>query len=141
MYSFKQCLIETDGMNWKRVKSQSSELKKSYQFKFPQTMNLLSHSVPGFISSYYIYHSLADILVCRKTIHYCSTILLLSLFYRIAVNNLNFVSNILGIKNLVHKQKLANKATDVVLFGPPKCELITSIIIMHIFHHHMTCKP
>ena len=89
----------------------------------------------------YIYHSLSDILVCTKTIHYYSTILLLSLFYRIAVNNLNFVSNILGIKNLVHKQKLANKATDVVLFGPPKCELITSIIVMHIFHHHMTCKP
>ena len=50
MHFFEQCLIETDGMNWERVKSQPSKLKFSYQFKFPQTMNLLSHSVAGFIS-------------------------------------------------------------------------------------------
>ena len=37
-------------MNRERVKSKSSELKYSYQFKFPQTVNLLSHSVFGFIS-------------------------------------------------------------------------------------------
>ena len=140
MHSFKQCLIETDGMNRERVKSQSSKLKKSYQFKLPQTMNLLSHSVTGFICLSSIFTTVGPISLYTKTIQYCSTNMLLSLFFRIAVNNLNFVSNILGIKNLVHKQKLANKATDVVLFGPPKCELITSIIIMHIFHH-VTCKP
>ena len=47
------------------------------------------------------------------------------------MNNLNFVSNILGIKNLVHKQKLALKATDVVLFGAPKrkslCQVCKSL--------------
>lgn len=37
-----------------------------------------------------------------------------------AVNNMHFLSNVLGIKDPIHKQKLALKAMDVVLFGPPK---------------------
>ena len=41
---------------------------------------------------------------------------------RLAVSN-NFTTAILGIRNPVHKQKLALKAMDVVLFGAPsKCQ-------------------
>ncbi|XP_026317837.1 stromal interaction molecule homolog isoform X2 [Hyposmocoma kahamanoa] len=39
---------------------------------------------------------------------------------RLAVNNMQYLSNVLGIKDPIHKQKLALKAMDVVLFGPPK---------------------
>ncbi|XP_048481503.1 stromal interaction molecule homolog isoform X3 [Plutella xylostella] len=39
---------------------------------------------------------------------------------RLAVGNLQYLSNTLGIKDPIHKQKLALKAMDVVLFGPPK---------------------
>ncbi|KAL7293841.1 hypothetical protein TKK_0012898 [Trichogramma kaykai] len=39
---------------------------------------------------------------------------------RLAVNNNYYVSNVLGIKDPIHKQKIALKAMDVVLFGPPK---------------------
>ncbi|XP_059061128.1 stromal interaction molecule homolog isoform X3 [Achroia grisella] len=39
---------------------------------------------------------------------------------RLAVNNMHYLSNVLGIKDPIHKQKLALKAMDVVLFGPPK---------------------
>lgn len=33
---------------------------------------------------------------------------------------MQYLSNVLGIKDPIHKQKLALKAMDVVLFGPPK---------------------
>ncbi|XP_060826958.1 stromal interaction molecule homolog isoform X3 [Bombus pascuorum] len=39
---------------------------------------------------------------------------------RLAVNNMQYLSNVLGIKDPIHKQKIALKAMDVVLFGPPK---------------------
>lgn len=39
---------------------------------------------------------------------------------RLAVNNMHYLSNILGVKDPIHKQKIALKAMDVVLFGPPK---------------------
>lgn len=39
---------------------------------------------------------------------------------RLAVNSLNFMTIVLGIKDPIHKQKIALKAMDVVLFGPPK---------------------
>ncbi|CAH2979327.1 unnamed protein product [Chilo suppressalis] len=39
---------------------------------------------------------------------------------RLAVNNMQYLNNVLGIKDPIHKQKLALKAMDVVLFGPPK---------------------
>ncbi|XP_064481902.1 stromal interaction molecule homolog isoform X1 [Ornithodoros turicata] len=39
---------------------------------------------------------------------------------RMAVANNNYLSSILGIKDVIHKQKLTLKAMDVVLFGPPK---------------------
>lgn len=42
---------------------------------------------------------------------------------RLAVNNMHFVSNVLGIKDPIHKQKIALKAMDAVLFGPPRGEL------------------
>ncbi|XP_057652374.1 stromal interaction molecule homolog [Diorhabda carinulata] len=38
---------------------------------------------------------------------------------RLAVNNAAYL-NVLGIKDPIHKQKIALKAMDVVLFGPPK---------------------
>jgi stromal interaction molecule 1 len=43
---------------------------------------------------------------------------------RLAVNNLHYVSSVLGIKDPIHKQKIALKAMDVVLFGPPRGELV-----------------
>lgn len=52
---------------------------------------------------------------------------------RLAVNNMQYLSNVLGIKDPIHKQKLALKAMDVVLFGPPKGKHIT-IIINFIFY-------
>ncbi|CAH1778415.1 unnamed protein product [Owenia fusiformis] len=39
---------------------------------------------------------------------------------RIASNNAQYLTKILGIKNNVNRQKLCLKAMDVVLFGPPK---------------------
>jgi hypothetical protein len=39
---------------------------------------------------------------------------------RLAVNNMHYLSSVLGIKDPIHKQKIALKAMDVVLFGPPK---------------------
>lgn len=33
---------------------------------------------------------------------------------------MQYLSNVLGIKDPIHKQKIALKAMDVVLFGPPK---------------------
>lgn len=33
---------------------------------------------------------------------------------------MHYLSNVLGIKDPIHKQKIALKAMDVVLFGPPK---------------------
>lgn len=40
--------------------------------------------------------------------------------FRLAVTNSQFLSNVLGIKDPIHKQKISLKAMDVVLFGPPK---------------------
>ncbi|KAK6625820.1 hypothetical protein RUM43_006119 [Polyplax serrata] len=39
---------------------------------------------------------------------------------RLAVANFQYLSTVLGIKDPIHKQKIALKAMDVVLFGPPK---------------------
>ncbi|EDV40837.2 LOW QUALITY PROTEIN: uncharacterized protein Dana_GF10709 [Drosophila ananassae] len=39
---------------------------------------------------------------------------------RLAVNNLQYLSHVLGIKDPIHKQKISLKAMDVVLFGPPR---------------------
>ncbi|XP_063233155.1 stromal interaction molecule homolog [Bacillus rossius redtenbacheri] len=39
---------------------------------------------------------------------------------RLAVTNMYYLHNVLGIKDPIHKQKIALKAMDVVLFGPPK---------------------
>ena len=39
--------------------------------------------------------------------------------FRIASNG-QYLTSILGIKNVVHKQKLSLKAMDIVLFGAPK---------------------
>ncbi|XP_063704087.1 stromal interaction molecule homolog isoform X1 [Culicoides brevitarsis] len=38
----------------------------------------------------------------------------------LAVNNMHYVSTVLGIKDPIHKQKIALKAMDAVLFGPPR---------------------
>lgn len=38
----------------------------------------------------------------------------------LAVNNVQYISSVLGIKDPIHRQKIAVKAMDVVLFGPPK---------------------
>lgn len=42
------------------------------------------------------------------------------IYFRLAVNNMQYLGNVLGIKDPIHKQKIALKAMDVVLFGPPK---------------------
>ena len=38
----------------------------------------------------------------------------------LAVNNVQYIGSVLGIKDPIHRQKIAVKAMDVVLFGPPK---------------------
>lgn len=43
-----------------------------------------------------------------------------AIYFRLAVNNMQYLSNVLGVKDPIHKQKIALKAMDVVLFGPPK---------------------
>ena len=40
--------------------------------------------------------------------------------FRLAVNNVQYISAVLGIKDPIHRQKIAVKAMDVVLFGSPK---------------------
>lgn len=45
---------------------------------------------------------------------------------------MQFLSNVLGIKDPIHKQKIALKAMDVVLFGPPKG---TSSIYFYAFSY------
>jgi len=52
----------------------------------------------------------------------------LIIYFRLAVNNMHYLSNVLGIKDPIHKQKIALKAMDVVLFGPPKGEIVTYLI-------------
>jgi hypothetical protein len=51
---------------------------------------------------------------------------------RLASNSVAF-GNILGIKNSVHRQKLAVKAMDLVMFGPPKGKTL----ILYLFHFAM----
>ncbi|XP_014255395.1 stromal interaction molecule homolog isoform X1 [Cimex lectularius] len=53
---------------------------------------------------------------------------------RLAVSNMQYLSNVLGIKDPIHKQKIALKAMDVVLFGPPKeaTSYIKDIIMVNL---------
>jgi len=39
---------------------------------------------------------------------------------RLAVNHQQYLSTAIGIKDMIHRQKISLKAQDVVLFGPPK---------------------
>jgi len=50
--------------------------------------------------------------------------MIINLTTRLAVNHLQFLSTGLGVKDMIHKQKVSLKAQDVVLFGPPKGSLI-----------------
>lgn len=50
--------------------------------------------------------------------------------YRLAVHNMHYVSNTLGIRDPIHKQKIALKAMDVVLFGPPRGKLQLGIFLL-----------
>lgn len=43
---------------------------------------------------------------------------------RLASGNGQYITNVLGIKDPIHKQKIMLKAMDVVLFGPPKADNI-----------------
>lgn len=45
---------------------------------------------------------------------------MLVLSYRLAMNNVQYLGAIVGIKDPIHRQKISVKAMDVVLFGPPK---------------------
>lgn len=58
-------------------------------------------------------------------VRYCIIITIIGLFlifvfHRLAVHNMHYVGNVLGIRDPIHKQKIALKAMDVVLFGPPR---------------------
>lgn len=57
-------------------------------------------------------------------------LILRTLLCRLAVNNMNYVSNVLGIKDPIHKQKIALKAMDVVLFGPPKGNISFILVLI-----------
>lgn len=52
---------------------------------------------------------------------------------RLAVNNMHYVSNILGIKDPIHRQKITLKAMDVVLFGPPRGKFLFYFSIQFFF--------
>ena len=54
---------------------------------------------------------------------------------RLALSSHAFAT-LLGIKNAVHKRKLSVKASDLVLFGPPKCML--RVIFWKILWRHLT---
>lgn len=43
-----------------------------------------------------------------------------AVYYRLAANNEQFLTKVLGIKDPKHRSKITIKAMDVVLFGPPK---------------------
>ncbi|XP_029163693.1 stromal interaction molecule homolog isoform X2 [Nylanderia fulva] len=49
---------------------------------------------------------------------------------RLAVNNMHYLNNVLGIKDPIHKQKIALKAMDVVLFGPPKGHSVKDLVLV-----------
>lgn len=49
---------------------------------------------------------------------------------------MHYVSNVLGIKDPIHKQKIALKAMDVVLFGPPRGEYF---VISFLDNLSITC--
>lgn len=53
--------------------------------------------------------------------------------YRLAVPDHNYMSNVLGVKNGVHRQKISVKAMDLVLFGPPKGRILITISWSIIF--------
>lgn len=48
---------------------------------------------------------------------YPSIILHFSIFFRMALQNSSYITNVIGIKNYVHRQKIQLKALDLVLFG------------------------
>lgn len=52
---------------------------------------------------------------------------------------MHYLSNVLGIKDPIHKQKIALKAMDVVLFGPPKGNIL--LLLYHIMHRVYICLP
>ena len=56
-----------------------------------------------------------------------------ALLPRLAVNNMNFLSTVLGIKDPIHKQKIVLKAMDVVLFGSPKGAFFKKFILFKAF--------
>lgn len=59
------------------------------------------------------------ILTCEIT---CTMFCGCHMMSRLALSSHAFAT-VLGIKNAVHRRKLSVKASDLVLFGPPKCML------------------
>lgn len=69
----------------------------------------IQHRVTGATLPRYVYR--------KKTQDFFETHFIV---FRLAVNNMHYLGNVLGIKDPIHKQKISLKAMDVVLFGPPK---------------------
>lgn len=46
---------------------------------------------------------------------------------------MHYVGNVLGIKDPIHKQKIALKAMDVVLFGPPRGKMSAFVLLLLTF--------
>ena len=55
--------------------------------------------------------------------------------------NGHYVGSILGIKNSVHKKKLAVKAMDIVMFGPPKRKSCSAKVYCINLAHSWSTKP
>ena len=51
---------------------------------------------------------------------------------RLATNNDQFLTRILGIKSATHRSKITIKAMDIVLFGPPKGKSDLKFIRLYI---------
>ena len=45
---------------------------------------------------------------------------------------MHYVSNVLGIRDPIHKQKIALKAMDVVLFGPPRGNFYILLVFLKL---------
>lgn len=55
---------------------------------------------------------------------------LVSFLTRMAANNEQFLTKVLGIKDPKHRSKITIKAMDVVLFGPPKGQFGKCMVIL-----------
>lgn len=50
------------------------------------------------------------------------------LYFRLAIRNMSYLSDVLVIRNPIHKRKIMLKAIDVILFGAPRCTFAETFV-------------